>query len=417
MLLLLAAEYGRRHGVRVEALHVHHGLSPHADDWAAHCRRTCQQLGVELHVSKISVAGAGQGIESAARTARYAALGQTCVARRLPVLLTAHHQDDQAETVLLQLLRGAGVAGLSGMGEGEGERRPDLFGADVLLARPLLGLGRAELEAFAAQRELQWVTDESNQDTRYRRNALRHAVLPAMEQAFPGCAPLIARSARHMQSAQGLLHDLARIDLAGCTQDGGDTLIVEKLARLSDARADNLLRYWLGQHALRMPSTAQLEQIRQQMLQAAPDFHPLFPIGQFDLRRSAGRLQLHLREGAWEPQEVRISWRGEDVIELPSWHGRLIFGASDGPAIPEEALRQSVLSLRPRQGHERLKLAANRPSRSIKNLFQEAAIPAWRRPLLPLIYLGDELLAVGGIGTDCRLLAAGPGITLAWQAH
>ncbi len=417
VLLWLAAAYARQHQVRIEALHVHHGLSANADDWSAHCERVCLALGVELHVSTVSVSGAGTGIEAAARSARYAALGQACHARHLPVLLTAHHQDDQAETVLLQLLRGAGVAGLSGMGDGE--QRPALLGADILLARPLLGMRRTELEAFAAQHDLQSVTDESNSDQRYRRNALRHEVLPALEQLVPACTGLIARSARHMQSAQVLLDELAGIDLANCAGEGGTALRIAALQQLSPTRADNLLRYWLGQQGLRMPTSGQLEQVRRQMLLGAPDQQPVVRIGPFELRRSAGLLQIHvLSEAAqdWQGETGGVSWQGEDLIEVPSWHGRLLFQRSAGPAVPEAVLRATTLVLRPRQGQERLKLASNRPSRTLKNLFQEAGIPGGSRLHLPLVFFGDELLLAAGLGLNlnCSALTPEPGITLGW---
>lgn len=422
VLLWLAAAYARQHQVRIEAMHVHHGLSANADDWRVHCERVCRALGVALHVSTVSIRGDGIGIEAAARSARYAALGQACRARNVPVLLTAHHEDDQAETVLLQLLRGAGVAGLSGMGDGE--PRPALLGAGVLLARPLLDMPRAELEAIALQNGLQWVNDESNHDDRYRRNALRHQVLPVLEQAVPGCAHRIARSARHLQSAQTLLDELAGIDLAHCAEQGGAALKIAALRQLSPPRTDNLLRYWLSRHGVRMPSSAQLDQLRQQMLQAAPGQHPVVRIDTVALQRTAGLLEIHpLAELTPEPRAgapaaLQLCWQGEEVIAVPSWHGRLGFQHSAGPGVPESLLRAATLTLRPRQGQERVKLAPNRPSRTLKNLFQEAAIPAGRRLHLPLLFLGDELWLASGLGINlhCSALAPGPGMTVCWQA-
>ncbi len=269
------------------------------------------------------------------------------------------------------------------------------------------------------------------------RNALRHQVLPALEQAVPGCTRLIARSARHMQSAQRLLDELAAIDLGDCAGEGGAALRIASLQQLTATRTDNLLRYWLCQQGLRMPSSAQLGQVRRQMLLAAPDQHPIVRIDAVELRRSAGMLRAHsIADVArdWpgstalpgpdaavnvaEQETVQLSWQGEDVIEVPGWRGRLIFQRSAGPAVPEAVLRAATVVLRPRQGQERVKLASNRPTRTLKNLFQEAAIPVGRRAQLPLVWLGDELLLASGLGTNlnCRMLAPEPGVTVSWQS-
>ncbi|MDB5798480.1 MAG: mesJ1 [Paucimonas sp.] len=414
VLLLLAADYARRHGLRVQALHVHHGLSPNADAWAAHCGQTCHALGIDLHVSHVTVSVRKQSLEAAARQARYAALGQACESRNLPVLLTAHHQDDQAETVLLQLLRGAGVAGLSGMGSAE--RRADLFGHDIMLGRPLLDCRRSELEAVAAARGLQWITDESNADTRWRRNALRHAVLPVLEQAFAGSAASIARSAAHMQSTQTLLEDLARIDLERCGACKGAALQVDQLRKLSGERAANLLRYWMASQQARMPSSVQLQQVLQQMLSPRPDAQPLVAIDGIELRRSAGLLHMVAPSPPWQPADVSLDWKGEAAIIVPEWRGRLLFHRSSGPALSPEALRASSILLRARSGQERVLLAPGRPSRSLKNVYQEAGIPAWQRRMLPLAWQDGALLLVAGIGMDYRRLRPEPGVVLEWQA-
>ncbi|HEY1150958.1 MAG TPA: tRNA lysidine(34) synthetase TilS, partial [Pseudoduganella sp.] len=189
---------------RLYAFHVHHGLSPNADAWLAHCERACAALGITFASRRITLDDKRSGTEAAARKQRYAALGQMCREHGVKLLLTAHHQDDQAETILLQLLRGSGPAGLSGMDAAN--RAPGLLGSDdILLARPLLAASRTELEQYVREHGITHIEDESNADQRYARNALRHSVMPQLERAFPGYQERFARSARHAQSAQRLL--------------------------------------------------------------------------------------------------------------------------------------------------------------------------------------------------------------------
>ncbi|WP_025917651.1 tRNA lysidine(34) synthetase TilS, partial [Herminiimonas sp. CN] len=251
------------------AFHIHHGISPNADDWLAHCEAQCRQLNIQFDARKIAVVkSARNGLEEAARIGRYAALGALCREHRASVLLTAHHQDDQAETVLLQLLRGSGVAGLSGMDIQN--VAADLLGnASLEMARPLLAASRAELAAFAAKNDIRFIEDESNADLRYARNALRHTVMPALGQSFPGFQGRLARAAQHAQSAQRLLIALAVQDLQDC-QDG-DCLDIRQLRRLSSDRIYNLLRYWFGSRGVRMPSTAWLSEMLVQLLEAKDD--------------------------------------------------------------------------------------------------------------------------------------------------
>ena len=207
-LLHLAATSGRK----LYAFHIHHGLSPNADAWEAHARTECERLGITFASRRVTL---DDRSEASARKARYAALGALCTEHNVHLLLTAHHLDDQAETILLQLLRGAGPAGMSGMDAFN--RAPTLLGTpDVLLARPLLQASRADLEEYVREHAIAHIEDESNADTRYARNALRHEVMPRLAEAFPGYQERFARSARHAQSAQRLLTEQAADDLRTC---------------------------------------------------------------------------------------------------------------------------------------------------------------------------------------------------------
>ncbi len=411
LLLRLLADFGRCSGRPIVAFHVHHGISPHADDWLTHCAQQAAALGVTFDAVRVSLPDlAGHGVEQAARLARYRALGDLCRRHGVRLLLTAHHQDDQAETVLLQLFRGAGLRGLSGMAEADAAH--SLLGAQVMLGRPLLDCRRSELEQAAAERGVRHIVDESNADLRYRRNAVRQAILPLVERYFPGASGALVRSSRHAQAAQALLDELADMDHARCAD--GDALRVDCLAGLSDARADNLLRYWLAVRGASLPPTlAQLAQLREQARYAAADAHPSLRLCGLLLQRRAGRLLVASVPAGQPPVDpIRVHWQGEHTIDVPEWHGALLFEPG-APGLPAERLRQGLLSLRPRAGGERLKPAAGRPSRSLKNLYQEAGVAAALRPWLPLLYLEESLIFAAGLGMDTVGVAA-DGIKLTW---
>lgn len=415
VLLHLAGRHAAAHGWRLFSFHIHHGLSPNADAWAEHCRALAQACGAVFDARWVDVAADdGRGIEEAARVARYAALGDMCRAHGVPLLLTAHHQDDQAETVLLQLLRGAGLPGLSGMAAFS-PRHP-LLGEGVALGRPLLEFPRARLENLLAAAGLAHVTDESNTDARYRRNALRHAVAPRLAEHFPGYAGMLARTAGHAQAAQSLLTELAQIDLAACRAGAdGAALALDKMRGLSRPRQDNLLRHWLALHGVRMPSAARLEALHAQILDSASQAHPVLDFGALAACRSGNLLELRPSLGAPPAAPLALRWLGETAIAVPAWRGRLVVQAANGPGLDPERLRAGPLTLRPRAGQERLRLAANRPSRTLKNLFQEAGVPAWRRKWMPLAYLGEDLVFAGGLGMDASCLAAPQGLVLRWE--
>lgn len=417
VLLHVAARVAATCGMRLFVFHVHHGLSKNADHWEQLCREQASALAAGFDVRHVRVdAHDARGVEEAARVARYDALGQMCRTHGVPLLLAAHHRDDQAETVLLQLMRGAGVAGLSGMASLQAHA---LLGPGVLLGRPLLGLPRSALEQVASATNLAFVTDESNEDRRYRRNALRHDIMPVMDQHFPGFAEMVTRSARHAQGSQVLQHELARIDLNSCLPADGRTddsvLSVAGLAALSPVRADNLLRDWLHGHGVAVPSTARLAEIRAQMLGAPDDSQPYFDFASQTLHRYAGCLELHPRLGAPPEGAVRLNWQGEPWLDIPAWHGRLVFETADGQGLCADALRAGPLLLLPREGQERLKPASNRPSKSLKSLFQEAGVPSWKRKWSPVLYIGEQLVFVAGLGMDARCLVQGQAYRLRWE--
>ncbi len=409
------ASHPHLHSHSLHVFHVHHGLSPNADHWLSHVQSECEQLNLPFDARKVSVARVDQhGPENAARLARYDALSSLCATHRVELLLTAHHQDDQAETVMLQALRGAGLPGWSGMADLQ--RDHALLPTTVTLARPLLDCSRKQLEQIASERAIAHIIDESNEDSRYKRNAIRHEIFPLIEQHFEGFTQALARSSHHFQTAQGLLDELACSDLQQCLNAG--ELNLKKLALLSVDRIDNLLRYWGVEKIGSYPSQAQLHQLHQQMLHAATDTHPQIVIGQWVLHREHDHLIIRPQAGVDQPpmDAVRVVWQGERQLDIPEWRGQLVFEDGEGEGFDRDLLLQGPLTLRPRQGGERLKLDGRRPSRSLKNLFQESGVAAGRRPWLPLLYAGEQLLFACGLGPNCIVPEKNPGIRLHWQA-
>ncbi|MGN6232351.1 MAG: tRNA lysidine(34) synthetase TilS, partial [Trinickia sp.] len=278
---------------RCVALHVHHGLSPNADRWLAHCEAAALALGVRFDAERVRVRREhGESLEAAAREARYRALDAMCARQGAAALWLAHHADDQAETVLLQLLRGAGVAGLAAMAP----QRIDESSA-VPRVRPFLPVLRAQLERYAHVRGLRWIEDESNADTRYARNALRHDVMPALATRFPGFRDALSRTARHAATAQRLLDDLARIDLRTVGRDDGEALSRKGLTALDDARATNLMRVWIRLAALPTPSAARLADMLRQ-LREARNGHGL------SVMHGGARLRMYRDKIYWEMRPV-----------------------------------------------------------------------------------------------------------------
>lgn len=400
VLLHLAAQFAREQGVRLAAFHIHHGISNNADEWQTHCRRQCERLNVAFATTNVSLSTVDQGgLEEAARVARYHALGELCRQHDIPLLLTAHHLDDQAETVLLQMLRGAGVAGLSGMDYAN--KAADLLGnAGLLMARPLLAASRMTLEQYAQKQALSFVDDESNKDGRFARNALRHNVMPVLAAFFPGFQERFARTAGHAQSAQRLLTVMASQDLALCMD--GDYLSVPALRRLDPERLDNLLRYWFALRGVRMPSAAWLLELRMQLLDAKSDAQLCVTHADCHIRRYRDRVFLTPRRAPFDadtpPQD--FVWRGEAMLNFPQFAGRLYFETAE-QGVSARWLREQVLSLRLRSGGERLRLAWNRPAKSLKYHYQQMDIPAWERPYLPMVLAKGVMLYAAGIGMDC----------------
>ena len=419
VLLHLMHRFAQQRSIKLFAFHVHHGLSPRADDWLHHCAAEATKLNITFAFERIQLSGIeNSGVEAAARVARYAALGGLCRAQQIPLLLTAHHQDDQAETVLLQLLRGSGVAGLSGMDRINAA--PDLLGdADLLMARPLLSRSRQQLADYVAEKSIAYVDDASNNDPRFARNALRHQVMPALIQFFPAFQARIARTAKHAQAAQRLLVELAVIVHAQCAD--GSALVISRLRTLSTDRIDNVLRYWFGTRDVRMPSTAWLAELREQLFTAKADAQLCVTHADCNIRRHRDRVFITPRSVPIEPEgkpRIAFKWHGEAELAFASLGGKLLF-ESAAVGVSASWLREQALLIALRSGGERLKPALNRPTRALKYHYQAAEVPAWERERLPVVSSSTvkHLLFAAGIGMDCQYFSEAdvPKITLRWE--
>ena len=365
----------------IYAFHIHHGLQKSADEWLIFCEKLAKKYKIHfdfrlLHLDNPHEQG---NIEARARAGRYEALADLCEEYCIEDLLLAHHQNDQAETVLLQLLRGSGVAGLSGMPTSRGVSSNQ----SLTLWRPLLNQSRQELEAYAKEHKLQWIEDPSNQDTKYRRNAVRKRIIPVLEKIQPEALANMARSGELLGEAQTLLNRLA-------TQDGRSILNKDQLkvgpllalAKDDLPAANNVLRHWLQTQQLAMPSQERLQAWWRDLAKVKAD----------------AKLE-------WLHDEKKIYlWRGALQVSNPEeggWVLKLLPANSKQLGLPADwvkaAQENNQITLRERLGSEKIQVKPKTPRKTLKNLYQEADIPPWERQA-PLLYINDELIAVAGIG-------------------
>jgi tRNA(Ile)-lysidine synthase len=404
VLLHLLVQLSTHFSLRLSALHVHHGMSVHANEWADFCVEICGHYAVPLQIECVNLAPLREmGIEAAARQLRHAALAD----QKVDFIALAHHRDDQAETMLLQLLRGAGVRGASAM--------PVLLTrpAAPALLRPLLEICRADLLAFANQHSLRWVEDDSNQDERYPRNFLRHRILPVLEQRFPAYRTTLARSSVHFAEAAELLDDLALQDASAAIV--GDCLSVAEIKKLSHARSKNLLRYFITLRGAPLPDTTRLTEMVRQLCVAGVGAQICITWQTWQMR--CFRDHVYVFPATHAVESFSIVWQGEAELALPASHGKLNFTRVMGQGLSLEKLRQGVVSIRTRQGSESIQLDGLRPRQSLRKLLPQEGMPPWQRELMPLLFSGDELVWVPGVAAAAAYAAqAGEeGVLINWR--
>ncbi|MGZ8175909.1 tRNA lysidine(34) synthetase TilS [Methylobacter sp.] len=371
---------------KLTAVYVHHGLQAEAESWAKHCEKTAKDLDVEFLTLRVNAnAAPGESPEEAARNARYAALKSLIKAD--DALLLAQHREDQLETVLLQLFRGSGLRGLSGMPERMA------FGAGVML-RPLLNTPKQAISDYAHAHQLSWVEDPSNQSNDYDRNFLRNAVVPLLKQRWSAIDKTVARSAKHCADAQVLVDEVAD-ELFGVVFNPVDkTLSISRLSEHHSHPQQLIVRHWFRHRGLKMPAQAKVERILNEVVAAAGHRDPVLSGQGYSIRRYRDKLYCLTNLSGTEPQD-RVWPAGQASIKITD--DRTLSCESSSKGISRERWQDASVEVRFRRGGEKIRLPGREGHHSLKNLFQEAGIPPWERDVMPFIYLNDTLAAVGDL--------------------
>jgi len=381
VLLHAAAKLRHQKHFALHAIHIHHGLNREADSWATHCQNICAVLNIPCEIVNVNIQCLkGDSIEACARKARYAAIANYLNTNEF--VLTAQHADDQAETVLLQLLRGAGISGLAAM------PRISKLGKGFLI-RPFLNHTRAELRKYAESAKLQWIEDSSNANQRFDRNFLRHDIMPRLKNRWSGVISTMGRVARHQAEAKHLLEEIGKSDFQHCRGENIDQISIPAFSHLTATRQANVIRYWLNLLNLPLPRTAQLHHILNDMLTAQQDAQPLVRWQGTDIRRYRNTL-FAMENLPNSPSLYSLAWSPSTPLDLPL--GRLIAQETRGQGL----VFSDNLTVRFRQGGEYCRWRGHR--RSLKKILQAAHIFPWLRNFIPLIYKENTVVAIANIG-------------------
>ena len=389
--VLLHALYQQRDQLQSElvAIHVNHGLSPNANAWMKHCQSFCKTK--KIRFEKITVDASdnkNKSPEAWARELRYKAMAD--LMEKNDVLLTAHHQNDLAETILLQLLRGSGPEGLAGIPEIRS------FGTGWI-ARPLLSFTRKELEKYGKQEQLQWIEDESNTDMAFDRNFIRHHIMPVITERWPSTSRTLSRAARHQADIAVLLDEIAGRDLDNIRNTEFNTMKIEGINSLSNARKRNVLRFWLKNTGLPVPSADIIENIINELVSAKNDSTPCISWEGAEVRRYRDMVYAMppLKE---HDSEATFRWCLNQPLELNV--GRLEAKLTKGKGLKSSYIRDNVIDVRFRYGGESIRPAGRKHTHDLKKLFQEVGVPPWQRDRIPLLYLEGKFAAVAGLWID-----------------
>ena len=400
----------------IKAIHINHGLSPKANEWEEHCRIICEKLDVSYTAIKVDASSkkssskkscskkssaVNKSPEEAARHARYAEWRK--LVKKGEVILLAHHQDDQAETVLLQLLRGSGVKGLAAMPAQQNF-------SQGLLCRPMLGYSREEIVNYAVEQNLNWIDDPSNFDTDFDRNFLRHDVVPLLESRWPALKKTLSRTATHTAEADQLLTELAAQDWLNVKNN--QQIQINLLMALDEKRQHNVVRYWLANICqVSMPDTVHLQRILEEVLNAAEDAAPEVIWRGGEVRRYQGMLYAQEKLTERDHSKVLLWPELDKPLELDAG-STISVKESVSEGLSQSKLKNAEISVRFRQGGEICRPVGRGQTHQLKKLFQEWQIPPWKRTSIPLIYVNNELAAVVGY-CHCEAYAAADG-ELSW---
>ncbi|MDO5055163.1 MAG: tRNA lysidine(34) synthetase TilS [Pasteurella oralis] len=400
LLLLLAKLRKNRPHLQLRAIHIHHGLSQNANYWAQHCQQICEQLQVPLIIEKVQVDSSSNGIEAGAREARYQAIAHHILPHEM--LVTAHHLQDQTETFFLALKRGSGLQGLSAM-----QVQSTLYHLPIF--RPLLNFTRIELEQFVQSEELTWIEDESNIDNRYERNFLRNAILPHLRQRWAHFDLAVQRSAQHCFEQQQLLNELLSEEFTQNFDKTDRTFNISQFATFSALKQKALLRLWLAEWQVPMPSLLQLTQIIQDVIFAKPDSQPQFQLGSQIIRRYQQRLYMTCQFA--NLTQIALNIHIGETIQLPDQLGSLTLQQKSQKLIARWQCSQQQLSselpfttcaIQVRFGYSgKVRLTEKSANKEIKKIWQQLNVPVWQRQRIPLIFYGNTLKSAVGFFVVC----------------
>ncbi len=370
----------------IMAVHIHHGLLKEADEWSVHCKQVCETLGIPYQVKKVNLKiNKGESVEAVARQARYQAFKD--LMEDDDVLVVAHHQDDQAETFLMQLLRGAGLKGLSAM--------PvfSKFGQGYIL-RPFLLLSRDDILAYAKDHQLKWIEDNSNHDMRFDRNFMRQKIMPLLLVRWPGLGKTISRATQHIAESNDLLQDFAKQVIESVRGKSDGTLSIKKLKVLSQAEQKNILRYWFDEKSFLMPNEKHLQHIIQDVIYAKQDSKSCVSWRDAEVRRYQDDIYV-MKPIEQFDSKACLKWDYQKPLQLPGELGLLKSELILGRGIDADLLT-AELEVRFRQGGESCRLPGRQGTHLLKKLFQEWQVPYWKRDRIPLLYHQSDLVAVVG---------------------
>jgi len=411
---LVKANQALAQPLALAALHINHQLSPSSLEWQVHCQSVAESLGVDFFTETVNVDIDGKGIESAARDARYSVFTRFLSAQ--DCLLMGHHADDQSETMLLRLMRGAGVLGLSGIPITRAL-------GDSCLLRPLLQQTREQLRAYAKEHALSWVEDESNDSEAFDRNYLRHQVMPLLAERWPQVNKRLTKTALHLQETHTLLHDLGRIDLQSLDarhERYGVSIDWKALKQLSPERISNVMRYWCESQALSVPDSDQMQQIHEQFFSSSAMLtSAIVNWGDVELRQFNQRLYLMRRLEKFSSDKNEITWDRKTDFDMGS-AGTLVLSKDSGRGIAfPDVFDEGSISIRWRVGGERCTPEGRSSSQTVKKLLQEYKLETWLRDRVPLIYIGEQLAAVGDLWV-CQEFASKEGdavVNVSWDIN
>lgn len=390
--------------LNVEAVYIDHGLHQDSDKWRLHCNAVSQQLSIRFNSIKVDARDVNNdGPEQAARKARYGAFEK--LVKQGVVLFTAQHQDDQAETLMLQLLRGCGIDGLAAM------PKVDTFSKGHLV-RPFLELDKASIIAYAEHYNLSWIEDPSNKELNYNRNYLRHNVIPTIKERWPAFARTTARTASHCAESSDVLDNyLAQYINAQEPR----ILDISSLVLKDGAEQRAIYRYWLKCNDVTMPSSKILNEIVEGVVNAIDDKSPILQWNDVEVRRHQQCLYLLNKLSAIPAGDI-IDWKG-DKCSLPHSLGDLMLMPTDGEGISKDIWTSSLITIKFRQGGEKLKIEGREGTKQVKKLLNERAVPVWIRQRVPLVYINGELAAVAGYWINASFIAKPnqQGYQIKWQ--